>query len=298
MGQGESQDYELKAGDAIARFSCMGAECRVWTVGGRRMTWGGDASVWSGVAPVLFPVCGWSRDGKISVGDTIYPMPVHGFAAQSVFSASQTSEDELRFTLVADDVTRGHYPFDFKLDVVYRLSESTLDVALHVENIGTGAMPYACGMHPGFTWEGGPSQVVFQALECAHVPLIAPGGLFSADTRPVPLRGRRLALSSDLFAAEALCFLDVASRRLSFDCPDGRLDVHAPDFPHLVLWSRDAAPFLAIESWTGTGDLDGFEGDFFERPSMIHLQPGARGVHRVSYAWHPSAPLAEAPNSA
>jgi hypothetical protein len=46
---------------------------------------------------------------------------------------------------------------------------------------------------------------------------------------------------------------------------------------------------------TGTGDREGFEGSFFERPSMIHLEPGAASQHHVRYAWEP---LGRAPASA
>lgn len=300
MTKSESQDFYLKAGNAIARFSAFGAECREWSVAGHRLTWRGDPAVWPGVAPVLFPVCGWSRDGAIRVGKTRHPMPVHGFAAQSLFEAAQVNSSELCFSLRADVETRAHYPFEFTLEVSYRLSETALDVILRVGNAGSGPMPYACGLHPGFVWERGKGahQLLFEAEESARVPVIVPGGLFSQVTRPVALRGRVLNLAEDLFSAEALCFLDTASRRFSFAGPGGRLDVHAPDFPHLVLWSRDAAPFLAIESWTGTGDPEGFEGDFAERPSMIHLPAGDWREHRVSYEWNEAGRLAEAPNSA
>ncbi|MDB5594646.1 MAG: Aldose 1-epimerase [Hyphomicrobiales bacterium] len=300
MTRSESQDFYLKAGDAIARFSVFGAECREWSVAGRRLTWNGDPATWAGIAPVLFPVCGWSRDGTIRVGDAKHPMPVHGFAAQSLFEANQVSACELRFTLSADADTRTCYPYEFTLEVSYRLSETALEVLLRVGNAGSVPMPYACGLHPGFLWDGGEGahHLLFEAEERGRVPIIAPGGLFSQETRPVALRGRVLDLGHGLFSAEALCFLDTASRRFSFDGPRGRLDVHAPDFPHLVLWSRDGAPFLAIESWTGTGDPEGFRGDFSDRPSMIHLPAGERREHRVSYEWHAAERLAEAANSA
>ena len=124
--------------------------------------------------------------------------------------------------------------------------------------------------------------------------MIAPGGLFSARQRPVPLEWRVLDLTPELFAAEALCFLDTHSRGFALEAPDGRLRIEAPDFPHLVLWNREGGAFLAIESWTGTGDREGFEGSFFERPSMIHLETGATRQHHVRYAWEP---LGRAPAS-
>jgi galactose mutarotase-like enzyme len=290
MRQDHGDSFLLKAGDDVARFFARGAECRQWRVGDRDMLWPGDPAVWPAVAPVLFPTCGWSRDGAIRIGAATYPMPVHGFAAQSVFGAEQTGDDAIRFTLTDNTQTRAAYPFAFELSVTYRLAPGALAVEIAVVNRGATPMPYACGLHPGFVWGEGAHRFVFAEAERAEVPLIAPGGLFSERRRPVPLQGRVLPLDKGLFAAEALCFIDARSRSFSLEGPHGALQIEAPDFPHLVLWNTKAAPFLAIESWTGTGDPEGFTGDFHERPSMIHLPPGESRAHRVSYRWLPHNP--------
>ncbi|MDB5508761.1 MAG: aldose epimerase [Hyphomicrobiales bacterium] len=283
----QTDSLTIEAGDAIARFSRLGAECRHWEVAGRRLTWGGEPEVWSGIAPVLFPVCGWSRNGAIRVGLDDHPMPVHGFAAGKLFAAEQRGPDTIVFRLHADAPTRLAYPFDFELELAYRLTPHTLEACISVQNQGQGPMPYACGLHPGFVWQHdkGAHRFHFSLQERPEVPIIAPGGLFSRRTRPVPLRGRVLDLAPDLFSEEALCFLDVAGRSVAYETPWGTLEIEAPDFPHLILWSRAPGDFLAIESWTGTGDPEGFDGDLFARPSMIHLRPGERRQHRVLYRW-------------
>ena len=57
----------------------------------------------------------------------------------------------------------------------------------------------------------------FAKDERGEVPVIAPGGLIAAETRPIPLEGGRvLPLSDALFAHDALCFLDCTSRSLVF----------------------------------------------------------------------------------
>ena len=289
--------YELRAEQARALFSAKGAECRQWQIGARDLLWSGDDAIWPAIAPVLFPTCGWSREGCIRIGDKDHPMPVHGFAAQSSFVAQQIDDRTLRFTLQADARTREHYPFEFGFVLTYLLEPSALSVSCEISNRGSGVMPYAVGLHPGFAldWSAGAHRFVFDEHEQALVPIIAPGGLFSERQRPVPLEGRALDLTPELFAAEALCFLDTRSRAFALEAPDGRLRIEAPDFPHLILWNRMGGPFLAIESWTGMGDTEGFEGSFFERPSMIHLEPGASRQHHVRYDWQP---LGRAPASA
>lgn len=284
------EDFEIKAGDSVARFSSLGAECLAWSVGSQRLTWQPDASVWPSVCPVLFPVCGWSRNGEILIDGQVYPMPVHGIAPSALFEPRRLSESEIGFRLEADDATRESYPFEFAFDVTYRLGPGDLTVTMKIENKGARPMPYACGLHPGFRWSAQPGShwIEFEADEKPEVPQIAPGGLFSTRMRPVSLNGQRLSLSRDLFANEALCFLDTVSRRFRYKSPGGCLEVYAPDFPHLILWSRAPGEFLAIESWTGTGDPDGSPADFFERPSMIHLGGGESRQHRLMYSWTPA----------
>ncbi len=216
-------------------------------------------------------------------------MPVHGFASLSPFDVTQISQSVVRFTLRDSTDTRRYWPFSFALSMTYTLHETALLVACEIENRDMQIMPYAIGLHPGFAldWQAGAHQFVFEKPEPPQVPIIAQGGLFSARNRPVPLMDRVLDVTPALFEAEALCFLDTQSRSFALEAPDGRLTIAAPDFPHLVLWNKNAAPFLAVESWTGTGDPEGFEGTIFERPSMIHLASGDSRRHHVRYSWEP-----------
>lgn len=194
-----------------------------------------------------------------------------------------------RLRLEADQATRALYPFDFRLDAVYALEEGALVWALEATNMGEEPMPYALGLHPGFRWplagSAQPHAFVFDQPERPEVPVIAPGGLFSAARRAIPLDGRRLELTPDLMALEALCFLDIASSSAVFDNGAGaRLRVDLEDFPHLALWARPPAPFLCIEAWTGHGDPVGFAGELAEKPSMRLLAPGAVARHAARFS--------------
>ena len=120
--------------------------------------------------------------------------------------------------------------------------------------------------------------------------MIAPGGLFSTQTRKIPLQGRELALTPDLFE-EALCFLDARSAGLDFFArheageEKPRLRMELENFPHVALWSRPGAPFLCLEAWTGHGDPQNFEGDVFAKPSMRALNPGENARCAAKFVW-------------
>jgi len=285
-----SDCIELRGGGSRALVSTQGAEWRGWSVGGRELLWTPDGVHWDRTAPVLFPVCGWTRGGVARVAGRTYPLGLHGFAKDEPFGVAEQGADHVTLRLTQSADTLALYPFCFLLEVSYRLTGAGIEVCSLVRNTGHAPMPYAFGLHPGFRWplaEGDKSahRLIFDAPERAEVPVIAPGGLFSQMRRPVPLAGRDLPLDQALFAREALCFLDIASRGLSFEGPGGRLRMDWEGFPHLIVWSRPGAPFLCLESWTGHGDPEGFEGDLFEKPSMIVLPPGGEGLHRVRYAF-------------
>jgi len=218
-----------------------------------------------------------------------YPLGLHGFASARDFAVVEQGADFARLRLEADAASRVLYPFDFRLDAVYRLEAEALVWRLEATNLGGEPMPYALGLHPGFRWplagSGAPHVFQFDAVERPEVPVIAPGGLFSSERRAIPLDGRRLALTPELMAQEALCFLDIASRGAVFDNGAGqRLRVEFDDFPHLALWARPPAPFLCIEVWTGHGDPVGFEGELSDKPSMRLLAPGATASHGARFS--------------
>ena len=275
---------ELAVAGASARISTRGAELRSWRIGGEELMWSGDPAHWDAVAPVLFPVVGWTRDG-IRVNGRRYDPGLHGFAARRRFEVEAQRADFVRLTLRDDAETRALYPFAFRLALEYELAEAALGVTVEVENPGDVALPYACGLHPGFAWPArAPALVRFEKPESGEVPEIAAGGLISARRRRLPMQGRDLPLDEATLAREALCFLNPASRSLAFEIAGGRtLAMDFPGFAHCALWTRPAAPFLCLEAWTGHGDPEGVEGDSFTKPSMRVLAPGDGARHGARF---------------
>lgn len=285
---------ELKCGAARASLSFLGAEIRSWSVAGRPLIWTPDAAFWDAAAPLLFPVVGWTRESRVRVDGAIYPMPVHGFAANAKFSAERLGASHARFTLRDSANTRAHYPFAFELCVDYRLREDALAVDCRVRNIGRELLPYSIGLHPGFVWPfcGGDFsdyRITFDQPEAPSVPVIAPGGLFSRASRAIALNGRELALTPELFAQEALCFLNAKSRKLIFERAGfGAIEIASEGFPHWALWSKPGARFLCIEAWSGHGDREDFAGELRDKPSITLLAPNGEGVHNACFSFRAS----------
>jgi galactose mutarotase-like enzyme len=283
----------IASGAGAAEVTTAGAELRAWRVGGEDLLWTGDAAVWDGVAPVLFPVVGWTRNGEVRVDGRVYPLGLHGFARHRRFEVRERQADSVTLVLGESEETLRHYPFPFRLAVTYAVAGATLAATLEITNTGDRPMPYAAGLHPGFRCPlpgSGPEphHIAFDAAERSTVPVIAPGGLFSQAERPSGVAGRVLTLSAETFAHEALCFIGARSRGLELASrPEGgpRLRVAFEGLPNIVLWSRPAAPFLCIEGWSGSGDPEGYAGELADKPGMILLAPGETGRHAMHMAY-------------
>lgn len=282
---------QLETGAARLSVSPHGAEVTAWSVADLPLLWRPEPAIWAETAPILFPVVGWTKNSKMRVGSKTYPLGLHGFARHREFEILEQAAAVTRLRLQSDAETRRLYPFDFLLTVEHRLTEESFATRLIVENIGAGAMPYACGVHPGFRWPfagGDVSDYVvrFDATENPEVPMIAPGGLIGKSTRHLPLEQNVLPLSGALFENDALCFLNAKSRGLRFEAPNGAaIRLETQDFPHLALWCRPGAGFLCLEAWTGMSDPADFSGELFAKPSMRALGPGSAATHAVTYSY-------------
>lgn len=284
--------FKLENGSARASVSLTGGELKDWSIAGQGLLWEGDSQWWDQSSPILFPIVGWANQGRIKVDGRPRPIGVHGFAAKSEFSMLEQNAAGIRLILASNEQTFQIYPFAFRLFVTYQLEPTSLSISFAVENADIRTMPYALGFHPAFRWPLGHGSrldhaIVFEAAENPEVPVIAAGGLLSNERRRIPLNGRRLDLTDELFAADALCFLDANSRAFGLSGGPGGPDIRleTSNFSHLAVWSRPGAPFVSLEAWTGHGDPEGFDGELVDKPSMQLLPPGATAHHRVNLVY-------------
>jgi len=292
--QGASETVRIQSGNASAELSLTGAEPQSWRIGDRELLWHGDPAHWERRAPLLFPVVGASAGGMIRVGHQDYPMPRHGFARDSLFTIRERTEDSVRLHLTESAETWKNYPFRFVLDVTAVITQDKLEFGFEVRNTDTSDMPYSFGFHPAFPWpfDGGAREdygVEFEAEERSEVPEITGDGLIGKGTKLVPFDGRRLLLDPKMFT-EALCFLNAHSQSLRFFASSGAaIGMVVENIPHFALWTKPDAPFLSIEAWTGHADPEGFDGQLFDRPSIIRLPMGHAMRHLVTLTWSEAA---------
>jgi galactose mutarotase-like enzyme len=222
-----------------------------------------------------------------------YPMKQHGFARDLRFAWSQNLPHTCRLSLRDSAVTHAQYPFAFALDVAFSVHEKQLIVVFEVTNTGNEVMPASIGAHPAFNWPLNDSidkpshTIVFAEPETAPVRRVT-DGLLRPQTYPTPVQGRTLALSEALFAEDAVIFERLASRSLRYAAPGHPgIGFSWEGFCELGLWSKAAgAPFLCLEPWHGYASPANFDGEFSDKPGLMHFAPGEKRsfTHRIELA--------------
>ena len=286
----------ISNGVLTAVVSLHGAELKSVRMGDFEYLWQQDPDRPSGLATVLFPICGSLYQGRYTFEGREYTMPGHGFACQSLFRAERSPDGTCAvFTLESNDATKAMYPFDFSLDISFQLAGPVLVIGATVRNTGSSTMPFAYGGHPGFNVPlGGEGRFEDWFLE------FAPGtnpdsfefgehGLITGHKRALPLaEGSRLPLRHDLFNGPGL-FLDRVGGQVSLrsETSTRSVTVRFPDMPNVGFWhAAGEAPFLCIEPWGGLPSYDGVPDDFATRPNMVRLAPGTETTLRFSIEFH------------
>jgi galactose mutarotase-like enzyme len=248
---------------------------------GRDLQWDGDPAIWSGRAPILFPIVGALADDRYRVDGKTYDLSKHGFARRSLFVVVEATSSSAAFRLRESEETLTLYPFRFELDVRFTVEDATLTLTATVKNPGDAPLPASFGFHPALRWPlpyGAPRaehRLTFACEEPAPIRRIDTDGVVLPESFKTPVVGRELALRDDLFTDDAVIFDALKSDRLRYGADTGpSLEIAFPDTPYLGVWTKPGAGYICIEPWHGIADPVGFDGDFRTKPGVFEVPPG------------------------
>lgn len=284
---------EISNGKIVASVDSCGAELkslrRVDT--DKEYMWCGDKKYWGRTSPLLFPLVGGLKNGEYRYKGGTYRMEKHGFVREAEFKLMSHDETELWFTLSADEETKKIYPFDFKLEVGYRLEGMKLRVLWRVENPSEETLYFSIGGHPGINCPINEGEkradyyLGFDAKECIRCTVIGEDGLASDNKVIYELEDGTLPITEELFQRDAIVMEDYQIHEISMLTPDKKPYVKvAFDMPVVAVWSPAGidAPFLCIEPWCGICDHTDFTGTLEERKWGNEVQPGKRFASEYS----------------
>lgn len=279
--------YTLRSGRLSATVKAHGAELCSLKDGTTEFVWQAGPE-WPRHAPLLFPIVGrLARDELRHRGKT-YRMTQHGFARDSRFAWAERGERRCALVLEDNETTRALYPFTFRLTAIYTLDDAGLDLTLVIANTGEETLPASIGGHPAFNWplQAGLAKesyaLTFAGVETSPVRRLD-GGLLRAAADPSPVKGAMLSLSETLFTDDAVIFDRIESHAVRYAASSGPwLKMSWRGFRELGVWSKPSgAPFLCIEPWRGFASPAGFDGEFSDKPGLMHIAAGAE--EQLSY---------------
>jgi galactose mutarotase-like enzyme len=277
-----AEELTISNRDIRASVSSLGAELvRLQDGNGTDYLWSGDPTWWSGHSPILFPIVGELKGGRLKVDGKTFAMARHGFAHLSAFEVILREASHCAFRLRPDEQTRVQYPFEFELRLDYEVLGRTLLIRASLSNGGLDLMPASFGFHPAFCWPLAadlPKTAYSIAFDRPEIGLVERpvNGLLSGTPRPSPVIGRRLGLEDSLFEEGAIIFDRLESRRVVYGASTGpRIAVAFGGMPNLGIWSKPGARFVCIEPWQGHASPRDFDGELRDKPGMLLIEPGA-----------------------
>ena len=245
--------------------------------------WQGNPKYWADRAPHLFPFIGRLTNNSYRLGDAIYSMTIHGFAAKCDFTVIEHNKDLLILELTDNPEIQEQYPFSFTLQIKYHLVGNRVDITYQVQNRSKISMPFAIGGHPGFC-------VPFIAEECFEDYSIVfsqpcqPDRIgFTADVylsghdERFPLIGdNRIDLRHDLFDQDAIILKNITREVTLLSNKSGKgIRVTFPNMPYVGIWHwpNTDAPYVCIEPWTSLPSRQDVVEDFYSKSDMLFLDP-------------------------
>ncbi|MBB5395807.1 aldose 1-epimerase family protein [Mucilaginibacter sp. AK015] len=256
---------------------------------GVEQLWQADPNVWAYHAPNLFPIVGGLLDNELHVDGRAYSMNRHGFARQSDFILLDSDDVHAGFSLPYCEKTLAVYPFKFDFQVLYTLIDNALRVTYKLINRDDKPVYFSVGGHPAFNvpFNAGETfedyYLEFEVQEKLASHLLNKDGLFSGETQPVSTQNKKLYLTRDLFAQDALVFKNLQSRMVTIgsDKHDQTLSVEFPHFNYLGIWAKPGADFVCIEPWLGCADSAGEPKDIRQKENIQKVVVGH--VFEASY---------------
>lgn len=244
--------------------------------------WQADAQIWPWHAPNLFPVVGGCIDNKIHIDGVAYPTERHGFTRTSTFQLIESSDTHAKFSLPFSEKTLAIYPYKFEFQILYNLIDNALKISYKVINHDTKLIYFSVGGHPAFNvpfYAGEAYEdyyLEFEQQEKLERHVISAAGNLTGATEPVILTDRKLRLTKELFAQDALIFKNIKSKEISIksDKHNKFISVEYPHFNDLGIWAKQGADFVCIEPWLGYSDTEGKITDIKQKEGIQKVEVG------------------------
>lgn len=235
--------------------------------------WQGNPQIWSGQAPILFPIIGRLIDDKYIFDGKEYTMEKHGFARRNEWEFITGDKNSMTFRLTDNENTRTMYPFSFELRVTFTLDENTLKVKYEVENKTDGTMYFSLGAHPAFNCEIGDKLTFSKNEELKTEKIDLVHSLRLPGKFSFPQDNGTITITKDIFNEDALILSSFESDSLTLhsDNNSRKIKFTFGNAPYLGIWAKPGASYVCIEPWYGVNDSIEKKDDFSKKDAINAL---------------------------
>lgn len=109
------------------------------------------ANLLAGGCPVLFPFPSRTADDRYTIDGKEYAMPFHGLVKNAAFGIQEATENSVTLYITNNETSmQEHFPFDFRLEVTYRMENGHVVFNAVVRNRSDRPMPHYFGWHHYF----------------------------------------------------------------------------------------------------------------------------------------------------
>jgi galactose mutarotase-like enzyme len=215
-----------------------------------------------GGVPILFPCAGPLPDDLFRHMGRSYVLRQHGFARNLPWRVISVSSSEATLVLNSTKVTREAFPFEFRLEFTYTVTEGSVTILQKYRNLSDKAMPLHAGLHP---------YLVVPQYEKGRVTIAtrASRAFDNVTKTEVPFEGFDLSRDEvDLHLYDHGSTAAVLRRRSVAI----RIDA-SPEMSRWVVWTLAGRDFVCVEPWTaGANALNTGKG-------LLSIPPG--GSHEL-----------------
>ena len=259
----------------------------LWSVtdkDGFEYIWQGDDRYWNEHGANLFPYIArlWEKS-YIFQGKT-YHMDIHGFLPYDEMELVEQKADSLTLRLVSSPETRKQYPFEFTLDITWKLEGEKITITYQVKNTDDKKMYFGIGGHPGFQIpieenlkfedyridfgeDPKPRRILFSE-DCF---------VLEEDETFALEEGRYLNLEHNLFDDDAIVLKEMP-REVTLESAKGskKITVAFPDMDYLGIWHwpHVEVDYVCIEPWSSLPSRKNVVEDLEKQADLLSLESG------------------------
>lgn len=245
--------------------------------------WQGNSEIWSGQAPILFPIVGRLINDSYTLNGKEYTLQKHGFARKSEWEFLNKNDSEMTFRLSESEETLTTYPYCFDLTVKFTLDKNRLTVEHEVFNKNSNEMYFSIGAHPAFNCSIG-DKLVFDKKETVSTEKIdLEKSLRLPDKHLVLNNETDIIITKDIFNEDALILSNIKSECITLKHSDESKNIrfNLGNAPYLGIWAKPGAPYVCIEPWCGVNDSTVKKDDISQKDAINKLNAG----EKFTFTW-------------